>query len=258
MKKFVGVIGATLLFAAPAVAADLPVKAPVAPLAPVFSWSGCYVGADIGGAWSRQDVSVTTVGINQAPVGATLSGNNAIGGLYAGCNWQFAPLWVLGFEGDFSWTQLNDSATAPNLFADGTPVGAGGVAWSRTLDKLASLRGRLGFTVTPTFLLFATGGVAWARSDFAALDSFSDPVLGTGCPNCLGVSFTETKTGWVAGAGIDWAPWSNNWIVRLEYLHYQFDGTSASAFFPGTSHSANFHWGDLSVDSVRAGLAYKF
>jgi len=249
MKKFVGVIGATLLFAAPAIAADLPVKAPVVPLAPVFSWSGCYVGADIGGAWSRQDVSVTTVNVDQAPVGATLNGNNVIGGLYAGCNWQFAPLWVLGFEGDFSWTQINDSATAPNLLANGTPVGVGGVAWSRNLDKLASLRGRFGFTVTPTFLLFATGGVAWTRSDFAAVDSLDN--------TATSVSFTDTKTGWVAGAGIDWAPWSNNWIVRLEYLHYQFDGVSATAFF-NPAQSATFHWGDLSVDSVRAGVAYKF
>jgi outer membrane immunogenic protein len=60
-----------------------------------------------------------------APVSGTLNGDSGIAGAYAGCNWQFAPTWVLGLEGDFSWTKLKDSADAPNLFFNGTPVGSG-------------------------------------------------------------------------------------------------------------------------------------
>jgi outer membrane immunogenic protein len=253
MRKVLGLVGATLLFAAPALAADLgkPVlKAPA--LMPVFSWTGCYIGADIGGAWDRQHASVTSVNVNQAPVSGDLTGNSAIGGPYAGCNFQFAPQWVLGVEGDFSWTKLSSSTTAPNLFADGTPVGSGGVAWANKTDWLASLRGRLGFAVVPNVLVYGTGGVAWTRTSYAALDAFSG-----GCPNCLATAFDETHTGWVAGAGIDWAPWNNNWILRLEYLHYQFSGASSTAAF-NPAQSATFTWGDLKIDTVRAGVAFKF
>lgn len=254
MRKILGLVGATLLMAGPAVAADLAVKAPPA-LMPAFSWTGCYIGGDVGGAWDRQDVSVTSVNVGQAPVGNTLNGSSIIGGVYAGCNWQFAPQWVLGAEGDFSWTKLDDSATAPNFSSGGTLL-RGGVAWSRNLDRLASARGRLGFAVMPNMLVFATGGIAWEHSDYAALDAFDNGVV-VGCPNCLAVAFSNTHDGWVAGGGIDWAPWNNNWIFRLEYLHYQFPGVSASAAF-NARQSATFNWGDLSVDSIRAGVAFKF
>jgi outer membrane immunogenic protein len=61
------------------------------------------------------------------------------------------------------------------------------------------------------------------------------------------------------GAGVDWAPWSNNWIVRLEYLHYDLQGASSTSFFSGTSiPAANPVWNNVFVDSVRVGLSYKF
>ena len=254
MRKVLGLVGATLLFAGPAFAADLgkpPVyKAPA--LMPVFSWTGCYIGADVGGAASRQTASVTSVNVNQAPVSADLTGSSAVGGPYLGCNYQLLPMWVVGIEGDFSWVSLSGSASAPNLFANGTPVGSGGVSWSNKTDWLASLRGRLGYTVAPNVLIYGTGGAAWTRTSYAALDAFSG-----GCPNCLSTAFDDTRTGWVAGAGIDWAPWNNNWIFRVEYLHYQFNGVSSTAAF-NPLQSATFGWGDLKIDSVRAGLSYKF
>jgi outer membrane immunogenic protein len=73
----------------PAAAADMYVKA--APPAPVyFSWTGCYVGGDVGGAWSSQDVSNTSPPVLfQAPVTASVSESGVIGGGYVGCNYQF-------------------------------------------------------------------------------------------------------------------------------------------------------------------------
>jgi outer membrane immunogenic protein len=230
-------------------AADLgkPVYKAPPPVVSAFSWTGCYIGADVGGAWDRQRTSTNSVGTDQAAVSGEITRNNAIGGPYVGCNYQFAPRWVIGAEGDFSWTKLSGTASAPNLFADGTPVGSGGVSWGSSTDWVASVRGRLGYAVMPNALVYGTGGAAWTRTNYAGLDAFVD-----GCPNCLATSFRDTRTGWVAGAGVDWAPWSNNWIFRVEYLHYQFSGVSS------TTETTTFNFGDLKIDTVRAGLSYKF
>ena len=82
-----------------------------------FSWTGCYIGADIGGAWNQQDVSINPVGVNQGGVRGSLNESSAIRGLYVGCNYQFAPRWVLGIEGDFSWMSLADTTRGSNLFS---------------------------------------------------------------------------------------------------------------------------------------------
>jgi opacity protein-like surface antigen len=114
--------------AVPAAAADMAPynKAPLP--APVFSWTGFYVGADVGGVWSSQDVSSACGGCGQAPTAGSFSANGFTGGLYSGYNWQVAPQWVIGVEGDWNWAKLGGSASAPNLFPNGTPVGSGGVS----------------------------------------------------------------------------------------------------------------------------------
>lgn len=255
MKKLSGLAGAALLFAGPAFAADLGPRplynAPPVAAVPVFSWTGCYVGADVGGAWPRQSASVTPVGINQgALAGDFPNTGSVIGGPYAGCNYQFHPAWVVGVEGDFSWTKLDGAASGPNLFPDGTPAGPGGISVSRSTDWLASARARLGWVVVPNAMVYGTGGAAWTRTNYAGLD-----VLNTG--DFFVTSFSNTQTGWVAGGGIDWAPWSNNWVFRFEYLHYQFSGVSSISAFDAT-HFVNFGFGDLKIDTIRAGLSYKF
>jgi outer membrane immunogenic protein len=252
MRTVTGLVSVALLVAGPALAADLAVKAPVykAPVVPTFSWTGCYVGADVGGAWSRQDSSINSVNLNQASVSSTINGSSAIGGPYAGCNYQFASSWVVGVEGDFSWASLGGTATGPNLLANGAPAGAGGLTWTDKTDWVASVRGRVGYAYVPNFLVYGTGGAAWTRTSYFGLD-----VGNTG--NQISTAFDDTRTGWVAGAGVDWAPWSNNWILRVEYLHYQFGGASSTAIFaPGAF--GTFGWGDLKIESVRAGVSYKF
>jgi outer membrane immunogenic protein len=251
-----GLAGVVLLAAGPAFAADLAVKAPVykAPPAPVFSWTGCYVGADVGGAWARQSNSTTpSAAEDQAAVAGPLgNSNNVIGGPYAGCNYQFTSGLVLGLEGDFSWAKLDEAASFPNLYPGGASAGSGAIQVSRDTDWVASLRGRLGYAVIPNVLAYGTGGAAWTRSSYAALDLFNN---GTSVASSL----SDTRTGWVAGGGIDWAPWSNNWVFRVEYLHYQFGGTSFTGIDASTVNgSVKFGFGDLTIDTVRAGVSYKF
>jgi outer membrane immunogenic protein len=254
-RLFAGAALVVLVVGNAAQAADLgrpvyPVyKAPV--VVPAFSWTGCYIGADAGGAWDRQNTSVNT-SVNQAPASGDITRSSVIGGPYVGCNYQFAPQWVIGVEGDVSWVKLSGATSAPNLFADGTPVGVGGISWGSSTDWIASARARLGYAVAPNALIYGTGGAAWTRTNYSGLDVLDDGVAAT--------SFTDTRTGWVAGAGVDWAPWNNNWIFRIEYLHYQFGGVSSTAPFvnPNLGNVATFNFGDLKIDSVRAGLSYKF
>jgi outer membrane immunogenic protein len=119
---------------------------------------------------------------------------------------------------------------------------------------LASIRGRLGWAFVPNALLYATGGGAWSRVEYSGIDNYAG-----GCPNCAPVpSFDKTQSGYVVGGGVEWAPWSNNWLVRAEYLHYHFNGVTVLAPELNDPSLTTLAWDHLSIDTVRAGLAYKF
>ena len=259
MKKLLvaGIVAATFC-SAPALAADMPAKAPVysAPVAaPVFNWTGFYVGLDAGGASATQDVSdVACATCNTDPASGTLKGSSFIGGVYAGYNWQFAPTWVAGIEADWSWTRLNATTTAPQTTGGSVDPLPQINSWSRNVKWLASLRGRIGITPTPTALLYVTGGAAWNGTDYSAQDIFS-----SGCNNCALTSFSKTKSGYVIGGGGEWAPWANNWLLRAEYLYYHFSGETSTVGLVGfPTLPVTFSWGDLSIQEVRVGAAYKF
>ncbi len=175
------------------------------PLTAAFTWSGAYVGADIGGGWSSLQ--------DQGRGGGSAS--SVIGGAYAGYNWQLAPLWLLGVEGDSTWADLT------------VPAGSGDVNW------VGSVRGRIGWTPTATTMLYFTGGAAWTTISIPGVDT---------------LPATQTKSGWVIGGGFEWAPWASNWLVRAEYLNYSFTGILLGA---GAGS-------DLTINEVRAGVAYKF
>jgi outer membrane immunogenic protein len=259
MKRIllVGAIAATPLFAMSAVAADMPTKGPAYKAAPepMFNWTGFYVGLDAGGAWARQDVSDDPCAgaCGTLPASSQLKGGGFIGGIYGGYNFMFAPNWLAGVEADWSWTRLHGATSTPQfLTAGGTNPLPEMNGWSRTLNWLASLRGRLGITPSATSLLYVTGGAAWGGARYAAQDIFS-----TGCPNCAVTSFSQTKPGYAIGGGGEWL-WANNWIVRAEYLYYRLNGTSSTAALPGSALAVTFNWGELAIHEVRVGVAVKY
>jgi outer membrane immunogenic protein len=256
MRAFNFGIAATFAIgvAGSAFAADMPVKAPYQAPATV-NWNGCYIGGDVGSAWSRQDVDSSVPAISdQAPGYATLKDSSIIGGAYVGCNWQSSPSIVLGIEGDWSATDLNGTGSFPNLSRAGVPAPNGGITYSDDTKWLASVRGRAGFLVMPNVLLYGTGGVAFAHTQFGGAD-----VLNGGCPNCGTTSFSDTQTGWAAGAGAEWAPWNDHWRLRVEYLHYGFGGESSTPPRPGfPAAPPTFTWHDLNIDEVRTGVAFQF
>jgi outer membrane immunogenic protein len=139
--------GVALLFSAPAFAADLAIAPASVPVA-YPSWTGFYVGVHAGAA-SQSISSASFIDPNGNLASGPVSGGSAlgaVGGIQAGYNWQFAPAWVAGVEGDFSWTSLSDQRAGPTLSPAGVPVAGSSVALNANTQWLASARAKLGFT----------------------------------------------------------------------------------------------------------------
>jgi outer membrane immunogenic protein len=268
MRRFQCVLLAAVAvvgFASIASAADMPVKAApmVAPVA-AYSWTGFYLGIHAGGAWEMQN----DPNFSQTPAGAntvfdpTSLGNvtqlGAVGGFQVGYNWQFAPTWVLGVEGDFSWANLNNSSTVPTLTSGGVPQVGHGVVMNSSLDWLSSARGRLGYVANNT-LWYVTGGGAWDQI------TYSGNIVATSfnTRSIVVNQFNHTSSGWVAGGGVEYMA-TPHVLLRLEYLYYGLSsGTSVTAPCPLCGPGAlngpgNFTWGNANIQVVRAGLGYKF
>jgi outer membrane immunogenic protein len=262
MKKLL-IAGATLtaLIGTPALAADMALKAPP-PAAPVSTWSGCYIGLHGGVAFGRSP-TMSWMDVNPGPGSGAIqydpinfgrsSTSDGIGGAQLGCNWQVSPSYVLGLEGDASWTRLSNSASVNTLSAGGVPFGAGSVAMTEKTDFLGSVRGRAGFLWSGA-LFYATGGVAWAHENFTGMESYPNPAFTSA------TSFSKTPTGWVAGAGVE-TMIKANWLLRAEFLYYGFNGTTSTVpVVPFIAlHPANIYgYGSNNIGVVRVGLSYKF
>jgi outer membrane immunogenic protein len=268
----------TWALSAPAFAADLaparmPLKAPPAVARP-FSWTGCYVGGHLGGAWGHSDFadpnSVLPEGGFFGPTGTPIGidqGAGFLGGGQVGCDYQFAANWVIGLAGDFSWTNINGSTSDPFAFAGGDPVFGGKAGVPATLRDntqwLASVTGRVGYA-WDRWMLYGKGGVAWQHSN----DSIQN-VAGWGTPGALcfsGAAFaacnpsgTDTATGWTAGVGIAWA-FADNWSAGIEYDHYGFGSHSVTLATPNIisgSPSAPITVNQR-IDVVKVTLDYHF
>jgi len=234
-------------------------------VAPAYSWTGFYVGGDVGGAWTTNTATWTPLPLGPFPpianfgINAISGGNGGsgfLGGLHAGYNWQFAPALVAGLEGDWSWTKAGSAFTQPwTTFGTGAATPAGDLTgMSSKLDWLSSLRGRLGYLVLPNLLAYATGGVAWAKIDYAA-NAING---GGGSTYTPSTAFSSTATGYVVGGGLEWAM-TNHWLIRGEYLFYSFGSQGAlvsNVNFPGKP--SNFSWNSTNVNVGRLGLSYKF
>jgi outer membrane immunogenic protein len=271
MKKAVGLIGASLLFAGSALAADLDVKAPVykapPPVAVVPTWAGWYVGAN-GGWIGSADGTVTNTGTDTggAGLGAALAGNaipgavslrynGFLGGAQVGYNWQTGS-WVYGLEADIDGSTAKSSAAA--VFAGGGGSVPITTAYSRDLDSLATIRGRVGFTVAPTFLVYATGGLAVGHTNTgtsAVAPADSPPVESEPTTN---ITLSNIWGGWTAGGGVEWL-FAPQWSVKAEYLYVDL-GTHINTLtytYGANSSTLTSTFHDTS-NVVRAGVNYHF
>ena len=260
-----GVAAASLMVGGAASAADvrMPVTAqptvpPPAP--PPFSWTGFYLGGDIGGLWT-QGVSGRwdplpfgpTLGVQ--PITDSLNTSALVGAVHGGYNWQFAPAFVAGIEGDWSWTTANASFTQ-SWVSTITGLRPAALTHMNIVDNwLASIRGHIGYLITPATLVYFTGGGAWGQVGYnASAANETSTYVATS-------AFSKTVGGFVLGGGLEYVL-SNNWSVRAEYLFYHLD-TGTSAIAPdSTGHfptlPSRFTWSNSDIQTARAGVSYKF
>jgi outer membrane immunogenic protein len=245
MKKLLlgGAALLALAAAIPAMAADMPVKAPIlkAPVELPYNWTGFYIGGNVGYSWGRGqtdllDASTSTVsefrGTTPCPPGGcpalpaglgaptagiasgTANMNGFLGGVQAGYNTQFNTF-VLGAEVDIQATGQRGSIA---LF---DPTNFVLAAVNDKMPWFATFRGRIGVLPAPRWLLYVTGGGALTEID-------QDIAVAAG--TLAAVSSTNTtRFGWVIGGGVEAAIERSNWTVKAEFLHMDFGSISTAA-----------------------------
>ncbi len=199
-----------------------PAYLPPAPIP--YLWTGCYVGGNIGGAWSRIDL--TDAGVNFS---ATNSG--FAGGAQIGCDYQWNA-WVVGLRDMLDVTSLSSSTTLSTI----------GAADSRT-RWFDTLTARGGYLVQPNVLLYAQAGAAWTSTEI----TFSNGGAQLG-------EFSNDRTGWTVGVGAEWM-FAPRWSAFAEYNFMGF-GTRSAAFSGCGGTCAVDAKAD--VQDVLAGVNYKF
>jgi len=247
MKRILGGMVMAAALSGSALAADLPsrtyTKAP-ATAAPAYNWSGWYGGLNAGWVGGSDSVSnnASVVSTSTVPGNAEAMARGAtntagassgfIGGGQLGYNYQFSGSFVAGFEADIqglTGARKRSSSMEPLLIPnldDPSQVTSAvtNSTTARGLSYLGTLRARMGVLVVPSFLLYATGGLAYgeAKSDTTIAQSIG---VGNVDLNSLTLStltsgsFSKTRVGYAVGAGGEWML-SSNWSAKLEYLYY--------------------------------------
>jgi outer membrane immunogenic protein len=222
-------------------AADLAVKAPRPMMAaPVYSWTGCYVGVHAGWGWGKHNTtqvsSFSSASGNFVQSGKHDSSGALFGG-QVGCNYQFSSNWVVGIQGDVAGTDINGRNADP--FDPNFDTIAVKTDW------LASVTGRVGYTVYDNQgMLYVKGGAAWVHNKWDLHDAdFS------WTPNLP----SETKTGWTVGVGGEWK-FTQNWSGFVEYNYYSFGGDHLIATDLPSTLASN----KQTLSTVKAGVNYSF
>jgi outer membrane immunogenic protein len=217
MRKLSFATAAALIvaIAAPARAADLSLKTET-PFAARFNWTGCYLGGHLGGGFAHKDItdpvqlvqdSFLGAGSTDGITTASLTPRGAVIGAQIGCDYQFAPSWVVGIEGAASGSTMKGSTIV------GLPLGNPDTALVEAkTDFLTSVTARVGYAFD-NVLLYAKAGGALAGDRYDVSGSFA------GTP--FGFVGLENRIGWTAGGGVEWA-FSRHWSASVEYDYYQF------------------------------------
>ena len=290
MKKLFLTVATLAALGTPGHAADMAVKAPPPAASPAYSWTGFYVGGNVGYGWQDPTVTFTPNDVNAnsstctgaafggiCPPAAAFNIAGALGGLQGGYNLQINQNWLLGIETDFDWSRIRGAGASNFAFTFflGPPGVPANFQASQNVDWFGTVRGRLGFLPSNNLLIYTTGGFAYGlvKENVAlntltglstATGGFSFNCI-TGSSGCFIGSSSRIDTGWTLGAGGEYALW-NNTSVRLEYLYVnlgrgdavnvvaqatQFGPPTTPSSFTATYSTLNFH-------VVRAGLNWRF
>jgi outer membrane immunogenic protein len=247
------------------------------------SWTGLYIGlnaglvADGGGSVNIGGFplgsgafpsDIATVSGNMTPNGASF-----IGGGSVGFNYQVSNAFFAGVETDFQGSTLNGSSS----LATGAPYGGaptllnefGALTASKTLGYFGTVRGRVGFLVTPAISVFGTAGLAYGQVGMSTTSALSYILTYTGTPLVGAFGATNSsgmRAGWTAGGGLE-AFLSPSWSAKAEYLYYDLGSTSvitpfvaSNSILPGgltmamASKSSTSYTGHI----ARIGINYHF
>jgi outer membrane immunogenic protein len=275
-----------------AYAADLPpgryTKAPV--MAPGNPWSGWYAGLNMGyvdGSTGINSTASITAASNfpgntaAMAAGATqqLSTGQGgfLGGAQVGYNYLISPTLLAGLEADIQGSSLRGNASAASVVTtvggfNGDDTVTTKIATSRSLDYIGTIRAKIGALVTPSTLLYVTGGLAYGgvKSSTSVTQAFA--IFGSPFPPAANVtsgSFSDTRAGYTIGAGGEWM-FLSNWSAKVEYLYYDLGsanyGTGISAFDAGQLSNGFGRIESIATSShvrfngniVRAGVNYHF
>jgi outer membrane immunogenic protein len=251
-------------------AADMPFKGPVykAPAAVVaVNWTGIYVGVNAGYGRQRGDAvefstdSIIPVnfGDSTAPSRGTIGDIGArgwFGGGQIGFNHQFAPHWVAGIEADIQHSEIDDGVAGLFTNPNGTFPIAG--AASLRLKWFGTVRGRIGVTPLPNWLIYATGGFAYGQVDYGVVAREVPP----------GALFqaelnAQNKTGYAVGGGVEHRVLPNlSWKAEYQYIDLGTLSATAPVVLIGlglpTGEIATLGSVRAAFHTVRLGVNYRF
>jgi outer membrane immunogenic protein len=234
MKRF-AIAAFISLTATSAFAADMAVKALPPVVAPIWSWTGFYIGADVGGDWARDTVSPTIADGGTFPRSNRLSPNGAFGGAVAGYNFQSGKI-VFGIEGDLGYMSVRKSAADLLGGTEIDFIGGSGL--------YGDITGRLGLTVDRA-LFYAKGGYAFINSSAMVTSGIPGFTVGT----------ATNFSGWTLGVGVEYKL-TPAWSIKGEYLHFDFGSKNATLT---SAAGAVFPYNNaLTIDTVKFGVNYTF
>jgi outer membrane immunogenic protein len=254
MKKLVLALSAVAAFTGSAIAADLPArtysKAPVM-VAPMPSWTGCYIGGGGGyGLWNQENTSFddTVIPRLQFSNTETAGGRGYFGTVQAGCDYQF-PLGsynlVIGAFGDYDFASIKGNVSLPNFI--GQPNG------SEKMSSAWSAGARAGWLVTPNLLTYFSAGYTQATFNQTDFTFF-------GAPAPTFFINKQTYGGYFFGAGDEYAlNFLPGLFWKTEYRFSTFDTKTNPIFLSviGTPFLDSID-SKKYVHTVRSELTYHF
>jgi outer membrane immunogenic protein len=239
-------------------AGEMELKGPPLLLPPLYSWTGFYVGGNVGYSVGNDRASLTLVQptvTQTSAADAVITPMGALGGVQFGYNWQGGPHWLFGFEADFQGSQQKNTSCVLQCINNPAGPSLSMLTAQHQLDYFGTARARLGYVNDGT-LFYVTGGGAYGQVDQTLAATLSAGGIGT----ATSATVSESKFGYVVGGGIE-AALGGNWTGKIEYLYMNLGSISSTVAGLNPPTATPFTMSATSAlrdNIIRAGLNYRF
>jgi outer membrane immunogenic protein len=256
-RTLVGILLIGTMTAGTAMAARKRPPAP-APTPPMSNWTGLYVGGNVGYSWGTANTNYTDPGFAVFGMPTSFPGSQrldrVIGGVQIGYNWQVDNTGVFGLETDLQGSGEKGSNVFGAPYYHDFPAGLAAVngLLNSKLPWFGTARARAGVLITPTSLLYATGGLAYGevKSSVTVTDTYY--------PLSFANGISSTKVGWTAGAGLEGTIENmTGWTWKIEYLYLDLGSVGGSGY--DADFASAYGWSARVTDNIlRVGFNYKW